>query len=320
MAFVEVRNLRKIYRGGFALNDISLSMEQGEIFTLMGPSGSGKSSLLRNICGLDMPDSGNISVDGRDITTVPTARRNIGMIFQDLAIFPHMTVYDNIAYGLRTQRENHRRIEERVMELASLLKISDLLDRFPGGISGGQRQRVALARSVAPSPSMLLLDEPLSSLDMQLRGLVRSEIKSFSKKLGLSMIYVTHDHGEGLYMADRAGLIFDGTLVRTSDPEDLFNTPIDEESARFFGYNVINFEDSKVAFYPTEVEIVNENPDLSGVVESTGFEGEYFRTYVKLDNADPVQLKLFHDSIYSEMRPGDRVGIRLKKRITLESP
>ncbi len=320
MAFVEVRNLRKIYRGGFALNDISLSMEQGEIFTLMGPSGSGKSSLLRNICGLDMPDSGNISVDGRDITTVPTARRNIGMIFQDLAIFPHMTVYDNIAYGLRTQRENHRRIEERVMELASLLKISDLLDRFPGGISGGQRQRVALARSVAPSPSMLLLDEPLSSLDMQLRGLVRSEIKSFSKKLGLSMIYVTHDHGEGLYMADRAGLIFDGTLVRTSDPEDLFNTPIDEGSARFFGYNVINFEDSKVAFYPTEVEIVNENPDLSGVVESTGFEGEYFRTYVKLDNADPVQLKLFHDSIYSEMRPGDRVGIRLKKRITLESP
>ncbi|HKJ96336.1 MAG TPA: ABC transporter ATP-binding protein, partial [Thermoplasmataceae archaeon] len=186
MAFVEIRNLVRHYSGNFKLYNISLELERGETLTLMGPSGSGKTSLLRNVCGLDIPDSGRITVGGRDITYLPTTKRNIGLIFQDLAIFPHMKVYDNIAYGLRAKNVHERDIEERVEELSGMLGIKSLLERFPGQISGGQRQRVALARSVAPSPSVLLLDEPMSSLDMQLRSSVRSEIKSFAKKMELT--------------------------------------------------------------------------------------------------------------------------------------
>lgn len=313
LPYVEIRNLSRTYRGNFTLNNVSIDLEKGEVLTLMGPSGSGKTSLLRNICGLDTPDSGKILIEGRDLTHLPVAGRNIGMIFQDLAIFPHMTVYDNIAYGLRNIRMGEDEVENRVTELSSMLGISQLLDSRPGEISGGQRQRVALARSVAPSPSLLLLDEPLSSLDVQLRTSVRSEIREFARKIGMTMIYVTHDHAEGLFMADKAGIIFNGALGEIKSPSELFLHPMSENVARFFGYNIISVENEKVAFFPSDFVIDSSTPEISGKIGSIGFEGEYFRIHFSMNNGDSAQLKMHPADLPERIRIGDTLQIRLTR-------
>ncbi|MEM0155246.1 MAG: ABC transporter ATP-binding protein [Thermoplasmataceae archaeon] len=302
----------------FALKDISLSVEKGEVLTLMGPSGSGKTSLLRNICGLDFPDSGEVLVNGRNITTIAASRRNIGMIFQDLAIFPHMKVYDNIAYGLRNLRLGEKEVRDRVNDLADMLGISELLNRFPGEISGGQRQRVALGRSVAPSPDLLLLDEPLSSLDIQVRMSLRSEIREFASKAGLTMIYVTHDHAEGLYMADRAAIIFRGILGEIKKPSDLFLHPSNDEIAKFFGYNVITLGGERIAFFPSEFTIDSVSPDVSGTIESIGFEGEYYRIHMSSENFEKIQLKVSMEEMTDSIRKGNRIGIKLTRPEVIE--
>ena len=311
MPYVEISGLCRKYSDGFSLTDISLSLEKGEIYTLMGPSGSGKTSLLRNISGLDMPDDGKVIVDGVDVTDMPTSKRGVGMIFQDLALFPHMTVFDNIAYGLRARREEGQEISRRVNELASKLRIEGLLERYPSQVSGGQRQRVALARSVAAAPSLLLLDEPLSSLDQQLRADVRSEIKSFARELGLTMIYVTHDHHEGLYMADTAGSIFDGRIEKSGRPEELFTHPGTERMAMFLGYNVISGGKHRIAFFPSDFEFSAKPADLGGTVTSAGFEGEFCRIHVLTDTGEKVQLT----APEKEWMPktGEHVNLRLKR-------
>lgn len=316
-AFVDIRDLGKTYSGDFSLNSVSIGLEKGEIMTLMGPSGSGKTSLLRNISGLDIPDTGTIRVNGRDITRLPPSRRNIGMIFQDLAIFPHMKVYDNIAYGLRSTGRVERDVENRVHELAELLGIKKLLDRYPGKISGGQRQRVALARSVAPSPSLLLLDEPMSSLDTQLRSELRGEIKSFARELELTMIYVTHDHNEGLYMADQAGVMYEGNLEAIGQPRDVFGNPRSERTARFFGYNVVTVEGGRYAFYPTEFELESTRPDIEGRVLSLGFEGEHDRVLLKLEDGSTIQLELQPGRYEDRIGAGMKLGIKIKRKVGL---
>lgn len=318
MTFVRVRNLGKKYSGGFRLNDISFDLEKGETLTLLGPSGSGKTSLLRNICGLDMPDTGSIRVDGVDITGLPTVKRNIGMIFQDLAIFPHMNVFDNIAYGLRPRRLPRKDVEERVETLSSMLRISDLLERYPGQISGGQRQRVALARSVAPSPSVLLLDEPMSSLDLQLRSSVRGDIKSFARKLELTMIYVTHDHREGLYMGDLTGVMFDGMLEETGVPKEIFSQPRNERVARFFGYNVLTLDEEKIAFRPSEYEVSPGSGSLRGTVESVGYEGEFSRVQLVFENDEKAQLEMPDAMAPDLLRVGDIIEFKPTRPVFLQ--
>ncbi len=318
MPYVEVNGLRKKYRDSFELRNISFHLGKGEVFTLMGPSGSGKTSLLRNICGLDTPDAGSIVIDGREVNDLPTTRRGIGLIFQDLAIFPHMTVFDNIAYGLRAKRAAESEVRSRVMELSSILSIEDLLDRYPSQVSGGQRQRIALARSVAPSPSLLLLDEPLSSLDQQLRADVRSELKSFSRELGLTMIYVTHDHHEGLYMADSAGIIFDGRLEKSGSPMDIFESPGSEKVSSFLGYNVISLKGRRIAFYPTDFEISMEKGDVRGVVRSIGYEGEFYRAHVETESHESLQLTFPHENGTVRIKTGQSVNIILRRSVEIE--
>ncbi len=313
MAFVEARGLSRKYSGNFRLENISFDLEKGETMTLMGPSGSGKSSLLRNISGLDLPDSGKLVVNGRDITYAPVTRRNIGLIFQELAIFPHMTVYDNIAYGLRSKRVAEREIQERVEELSGMLGISRLLRRYPGQISGGQRQRVALARSVAPSPDILLLDEPMSSLDMQLRSSLRSEFKAFAMKIGLTMIYVTHDRSEGLYMGDKTGIMYDGSIERIGPPRDIFLHPLTRRSAAFLGYNVVEIAGREKAFYPSDFKVVEKNQDLQGKVVSVGFEGDHERVHVELGHGEKIQLEFPPGEHYWKLSPGDTVKIMLTR-------
>lgn len=310
MTYVEVDSLARRYGDDFALTDVSLRLEKGRTYTLMGPSGSGKTSLLRNICGLDRSDSGTVRVGGRDVTGLPAAKRGIGLIFQDLALFPHLTVYENIAYGLRSERRPEGEIKEQVEEIAAKLRIGGLLGRMPSELSGGQRQRVALARSVAPSPALLLLDEPLSSLDQQLRADVRSELKSFSRELGLTMIYVTHDHREGLFLADEAGIMFDGALTTGASPRDLFENPPTARIAEFLGYNVTASQWGRIAFFPSDIELGGGEGSLSGKVVALGYEGEGFRAQVELPSGERVQLAFPSDE--SDRLPG--LGGRIQFR------
>ena len=317
LQYVSINGLRKTYRGNFTLGDINMGVNRGEIFTLMGPSGSGKTSLLRNISGLDYPDSGEIIVSDRNVTGLPVDRRNIGLIFQDLALFPHMSAYDNIAYGLRSRRMNEKKVSEKVEEIASLLRIEHALDRLPSRISGGERQRVALARSIVLSPDLLLMDEPLSSLDPELRSEVRGEIKSISKNLGLTIIYVTHDIQEGLYLGDTVGIIFRGNLMKIDSPENIFLNPQSEEIARFFGYNIIYFKGEKVGIHPSDFEISKGGTGFEGIVETIGFEGENYRISLKYEDDQILQVLAKYSEDKRSIRPGDRIFLEIERKIII---
>lgn len=288
-------------------------MDKGEIFTLMGPSGSGKTSLLRCISGLERPDSGDVRIEGRSMNGLDASKRGIGMVFQDLALFPHMTVRQNIGFGLRG-RVSAEEMERRVSSLSKTLGIEQLLDRYPSAISGGQRQRVALARTVAPSPKLMLFDEPLSSLDEQLRAGVRSFMKSFVKDMGLTAIYVTHDHREGLFMADRAGIIYGGQIIAQGKPEELFLNPPSELVAQFFGYNVLHMDGHTVAFLPGEFEL-SKDGSINATVISSGFEGEQQRVYARDELGNELHLFFTHGSHPGR---GDRIRVQPKRLVLLE--
>jgi ABC-type sugar transport system ATPase subunit len=227
--------------------DVSLELPEGGITVVIGPSGSGKSTLLGLLAGLLHPDSGAIFFDGEEVTGVPTERRDVGVVFQSYALFPHLTVRENIAFGLRTSRfrrraslrrssqPSHRRIEERVWDAAVLLGIERLLDRKPAELSGGEQQRVALARAVAPRPALLLLDEPLSALDARLRRGLRGELASLLRRLGTTVLYVTHDQEEAMLLAEHLVVLDGGRVVQAGPPLDLYRLPASPFVASFLG-------------------------------------------------------------------------------------
>ena len=288
LAFVEIKNISKRY-SDFSLRNISLELEKGKILTLMGESGSGKTSILRIISGLDFPDSGKVLISGRDITEIGPGKRNVGMVFQDLALFPHMTAYDNIAYGLRSLRYKESRIEQMVSNISETLRISSLLEKFPGNISGGEKQRVAMARSLVMEPDLLLMDEPMSSLDPGLRNDIMVEIKSISRKMDQTIIYVTHDVTEGLFLGDSIVYIDNGEVVRKGSPEEIWNNPESEKLARFLGFNIIKVNEKKVAVGPEEIEIV-ENSELTGKILGYGFEGQGYRLDIELAGGQKIRV------------------------------
>lgn len=314
LAFVEIKNISKRY-SDFSLRNISLELEKGKILTLMGESGSGKTSILRIISGLDFPDSGKVLISGRDITEIGPGKRNVGMVFQDLALFPHMTAYDNIAYGLRSLRYKESRIEQMVSNISETLRISSLLEKFPGNISGGEKQRVAMARSLVMEPDLLLMDEPMSSLDPGLRNDIMVEIKSISRKLDQTIIYVTHDVTEGLFLGDSIVYIDNGEVVRKGSPEEIWNNPESEKLARFLGFNIIKVNGKKVAVGPEEIEIV-ENSELTGKILGYGFEGQGYRLDIEL--ADGQKIRVLSESINRSIivRTNNTVAIQFEvKRV-----
>ena len=224
---LRVDNLSVAYGGPPVLTDLSLEIAPGELVALLGPSGCGKTTLLRSIAGLERPTHGTISVGGRVVTDnenfVPPERRRIGMVFQDGALFPHLDVQRNVAYGLpRDQRRNGR-----VDEALAMVGLADVADRMPGTLSGGQQQRVALARALAPRPGVLLLDEPFSNLDATLRLQVRAEMHRLLVDLGITTIFVTHDQEEAFVLGDRVAVLHDGHLVQVGTPDDLYRRPAD---------------------------------------------------------------------------------------------
>jgi ABC-type sugar transport system ATPase subunit len=247
MSGLSIEHLNKSFDGNVILHDISLEVSENDLLVVLGPSGCGKSTLLRLIAGLETPDSGTIVLDDRDITRLEPQKRKTAMVFQNYALYPHMTVYDNLAFPLKVARTDKTDMDRLVKETAALLEIDALLDRHPAQLSGGQRQRVALGRGLVRQPSIFLLDEPLSNLDAALRLKMRQEIVSLQKRLGITMIYVTHDQVEALTMADSLVVLKDGRIRQQGTPSELYTHPADSFVASFIGTPPINLYADQIA-------------------------------------------------------------------------
>jgi multiple sugar transport system ATP-binding protein len=223
-----------------SLRDLSLDVAEGELFVLLGPSGSGKTTVLRLVAGLESPQSGGVMIGERDVTRLPPNERNVGMVFQSYALFPHMTVEQNVAFGMAVRRRPREEIVRRVKEVATVLEIEGLLDRLPRELSGGERQRIALGRALVRDPDVLLLDEPLSNLDAQLRIQTRTEIVRLQARLHITTVYVTHDQTEALGMGHRVGVLRDGRLEQVGTPQEIYEQPATLFVGRFVGTPPMN--------------------------------------------------------------------------------
>ena len=234
-AAIELQEASRAFGAVVALDRVSLSIAQGEFFALLGPSGSGKTTCLRLIAGFDRPDGGRILLDGEDVTDTPPYDRNVNTVFQDYALFPHMTVAENVAYSLRVRRVGAAERSRRALEMLELVRLGDFGERRPAQLSGGQRQRVALARALINQPKVLLLDEPLGALDLKLREEMQAELKHLQQRLGITFVFVTHDQGEALSMADRVAVFSRGRIEQLDTPRGLYTRPRTPFVASFVG-------------------------------------------------------------------------------------
>ena len=247
MASLSLKNLNKIYDNNVqAVFDFNLEVEDGEFIVLVGPSGCGKSTTLRMIAGLEDISSGQLIIDGKDVTQMPPKDRDIAMVFQNYALYAHMTIYENMAFSLTLLREDPNVIHEKVMAAAEILGLTDQLNKKPKQLSGGQRQRVAMGRAIVRTPKVFLFDEPLSNLDAKLRGATRREILLLHKRLGATMLYVTHDQTEALTLADRIVCMSMGYVQQIGTPLELYDTPANVFVASFIGLPPMNFFEAKV--------------------------------------------------------------------------
>jgi multiple sugar transport system ATP-binding protein len=241
VASVELKQIIKSYDGkNNVIHGVDLSIAHGEFVVFVGPSGCGKSTLLRMIAGLEGISGGDVEIDGKRVNDEPPRNRDIAMVFQDYALYPHKNLYDNMAFGLRLRGTEESEINRRVMDAAKLLKIDHMLERKPGALSGGQRQRVAIGRAIVRQPKVFLFDEPLSNLDAQLRGEMRSEIKKLHQRLGATIIYVTHDQVEAMTLADRIAVLSAGRVMQYASPSDIYNQPAAVFVAGFTGSPPMN--------------------------------------------------------------------------------
>jgi putative spermidine/putrescine transport system ATP-binding protein len=234
-AAIEFRGVSRVFGDVRAVDDVSFVIEPGEFFAMLGPSGSGKTSCLRLVAGFDAPDSGQVLLDGADVSAVPPYDRNVNTVFQDYALFPHMTVLENVAYGPRVKGVGQAERLQKARDMLDLVQLGTQGERRPAQLSGGQRQRVALARALINQPKVLLLDEPLGALDLKLREEMQIELKSLQRRLGITFVYVTHDQGEALSMADRVAVFNKGKIEQLAAPRELYSRPATSFVARFVG-------------------------------------------------------------------------------------
>lgn len=234
-SLISLKQVSKTFGDVKAVNDISIDVQEGELITFIGPSGCGKTTLLRTIAGFYKPTSGEIYLDGERITDLPPEKRSTGMVFQSYALFPHMTVFDNVAYGLKLRKETKAEMNQKVKDALAQVQLEGYEDRKPSELSGGQQQRVAIARSLVLQPKVLLLDEPLSNLDAKLRMIMRDEIRRLKEELNLTIIFVTHDQEEALSISDRVIVLNQGTLQQLDKPEKVYQQPTNEFVANFVG-------------------------------------------------------------------------------------
>ncbi len=327
---LEVRGAIKRYGNVTALGGVSLRVEQGEFLTLLGPSGCGKSTLLGLIAGSLEPDAGIIQIGGRRVDILPSERRNIGMVFQSYALFPHLSVQENVAFGLRMRRVSEPEIKRRVADALEMVGLSSMFSRFPRQLSGGQQQRVALARALVIEPAVLLLDEPLSNLDARLREQLRDELRGLQSRLRTTSVYVTHDQSEALALSDRIAVMNGGRIIEVGSPLELYRTPKYRFTAEFLGNtNLIHASaehgvlqlpwnerlpwhqsSSQVLLSIRPEDIVLEpDPNGLGVIESSLFLGAWIEYLVRI-GAQHLRVHVA-GSGSSLLRSGDAVRLHL---------
>jgi putative spermidine/putrescine transport system ATP-binding protein len=271
MAYLELDNVNKVFgKETVAVKDFNLDVEKGELVSFLGPSGCGKTTTLRMVAGFEVPTTGTIRIDGNDITNVPPNKRNVGMVFQAYALFPNMSVGDNIGFGMKVAKRPKNEIKERVDEMLDLIHMPGYGERYPYQLSGGQQQRVALARALALRPQILLLDEPLSALDAKIRVSLRGEIRSIQQKLGITAIYVTHDQEEALSLSDRVVVMYNGGMEQVGPPFEIYNFPNTKFVAEFVGtLNAVTGEvvDPVAQIVRIDGQLLQTAEDMSGMVK-----------------------------------------------------
>ncbi|OCT15353.1 amino acid ABC transporter substrate-binding protein [Paenibacillus pectinilyticus] len=279
-AYLSIQNIHKTFGSFTALKEINIDIQKNEFICLLGPSGCGKTTLLRIIAGLEKPTHGRITVGGKDITTLPPAKRNFGMVFQSYALFPNLTAYQNVAYGLQGRHFSKKEIDEKVREVLSLVDLTHIHDRYPSQLSGGQQQRIALARAIVLSPDFLLLDEPLSALDAKVRVKLREQICDLQEKLGITTVMVTHDQEEALTMADRIVVMKNAEVMQIGSPEQVYDEPNSPFVADFIGsINFLGENQTKIAVRPEHIRISapGSMQGIPAIVKHIEFRGAFYR-------------------------------------------
>ncbi|QFT84594.1 Sulfate/thiosulfate import ATP-binding protein CysA [Halomonas sp. THAF12] len=336
---LEIAGLSKRFGHFTALQDIDLTIREGEFVCFLGPSGCGKTTLLRAIAGLAPQSAGRIVQCGRDISRLPPQARDFGIVFQSYALFPNLTVFDNVAYGLRNRRDDRHRMRERVAELLALVDLVGSEGKYPAALSGGQQQRVALARALATEPGLLLLDEPLSALDARVRVHLRSQIKALQARLGVTTIMVTHDQEEALAMADRIVVMNHGVIEQVGTPAEIYRHPASAFVAEFIGsmnfleccpegtqrlrlgerrldcttHECAGLEHARLAIRPEAVELCRSDEGLSAQVEHIEFLGAFLRVSLTLEECHQALTAdiAVRDGEALRLTPGMTLGVRL---------
>ncbi len=320
MLAIETRGLTRLFDGKAAVDTVTLDVADGEVVTVLGPSGCGKSTLLRVIAGLHRPDAGRILLDGRDLAQVPPHRRGIGLVFQDHALFQHRDVAANIAFGLRMRGDPRPVIDQRVDELLALVGLDGYEHRSVATLSGGEQQRVALARALAPEPRVLLLDEPLGSLDRRLRDRLLDFLDELFGELRVTAVYVTHDQAEAFALGDRVVVMREGRVVQTGTPDELWARPRDEDVARFLGLaNVQAYSGVRRLVRPEAITVrpAGDGRRGDGVVEAAVRHGPMVRLRVRLAGGETLEAavaSLDHPAV------GDRVAVEIDPSGIVELP
>jgi len=330
-AYLSIQGIRKTFGKFVALERINIDIKKNEFVCLLGPSGCGKTTLLRIIAGLEVPTEGKIVVNGREITSLPPAKRNFGMMFQSYALFPNLTAYQNIAYGLKNKKLSKAEIDEKVREVLALIDLEHVRDKYPSQISGGQQQRIALARAIALSPDFLLLDEPLSALDAKVRLKLRREIRNLHEKIGITTIMVTHDQDEALTMADKIVVMNNAEVVQIGSPVEVYERPNSPFVADFIGS--INFfessqfrgfskgQDKLLAIRPENINVLEKDSDfgLGAIVRDMEFRGSFYRVMLQLVN-EKNELENQFMTIDLPVHQCHRLKLRKDQKISLELP
>lgn len=332
--YVELKDINKSFGDYKASDHVSFGIEKGKLIGLLGPSGSGKTTILRMIAGLETPDSGEIIIDGNVVNQVSPSERKIGFVFQHYALFRYMTVYDNIAFGLKLQKEKKQAIDERVRYLIQLIGLEGLEKRYPGQLSGGQKQRVAFARALAPSPQLLLLDEPFAAIDAKVRKELRSWLKEMIGKLGITSIFVTHDQEEAIEVADEIIITNLGHIEQKGTPAEIYKNPATDFSAAFFGNaslieNYARFKSfTKISgsrnaiIRPEFVRVSKKNEILKykssaseGVVERISFRGNNLEVQVRVEDIVLTANRHLDEEALTE---GERVDVFIYRIFVIE--
>jgi putative spermidine/putrescine transport system ATP-binding protein len=310
-ATIKLDDVTKTFDGRvLAVDGVTLDIAAGEFFSLLGPSGCGKTTSLRMIAGFELPDSGRVHVAGRDITDLPVHKRDMGMVFQSYALFPHRTVAENVAFGLRMREVPKPDIERRVKAALAQVALTGLEERKPGQLSGGQQQRVALARALVVEPPVLLCDEPLGALDRKLRQQMQFELKELQKRLGVTLVFVTHDQEEALAMSDRIAVMNHGKVEQVGAPTEIYERPRTRFVADFIGeINILEEAGRACALRPEKIRLVSDGARVLGTVETANFLGGSTLLRVRAADGRSLLVRETHAGERASRKPGDAVGL-----------